>query len=578
MLKNLKITPKLLLLVGVPILAIIAVSVMLSVMMISTTSEIKRILYDEVLTNTSYVLNADRDFYQALSAEDNILYNRGLTTEQIQAHVDAYNENADQTLERITAAVEAVKDNDEILNGFRHDPSGVTTQEAYDDFLNTFGGWRNSVKIESGIGDFKVQMELFDKARESINVMGELFDQYGKYKSEQLMQQMQQRILVIAGLVSLLVVLVLLMAIFISTHIRRSVTASTAYARKLSEGNLAFGVDPRLSATRDELGMLCASMETLRSNLSNILHDMKQGSDRLNETSGTMRTVAREVNHSTKEIASTVAQIAEGATNQADDTQNMANSVEDLGKIIHSNMESSNALQETGIRIDEAARVGLESVRGMTEKTKLTQESFEEILKVIAATTASASKISDASNLIAGIASQTNLLALNAAIEAARAGESGRGFAVVADEIRKLAEQSTSSTKVIDTMLAELIGNIKNINSRSDVMRHTFDEQVDSVNGTRERYEDIANRVIAIREAILAIHQTGSQLEKNRKTVMDVVNSLSSIATENAASAEETSATTEQILATTEEINGISEQVRLQADKMKSLVDTFKLS
>ena len=192
-------------------------------------------------------------------------------------------------------------------------------------------------------------------------------------------------------------------------------------------------------------------------------------------------------------------------------------------------------------------------------------------------TSDSVAKISQASEMIQSISDQTNLLALNAAIEAARAGESGKGFAVVAEEIRKLAEQSASFTKDIREVIEGLRQKSEDSVAMMEKVNSEIEKQTIIRAETDSKFAEIAKEVEIGRTVTNELKDSAAVLEKENRHLIEMVESLSSISEENAASTEEVNAAIDEEAEAMNNIATAQEELADIADMLRAEVAKFKI-
>ncbi|MCT4594142.1 MAG: methyl-accepting chemotaxis protein [Anaeromicrobium sp.] len=368
-----------------------------------------------------------------------------------------------------------------------------------------------------------------------------------------------------------------ILALFMANLIQKPIVEIAKKAKTVADLDLRENIDKKLIKRKDEVGIIGESVQSIIINLRSFLNQVGETSNQVAESSQELSATARQVNLVSEEVARTIEEIALSANNQAKDTQIGTENALDLGTIIEKNQEYLEQLNKSSNIIDRNVKEGLDVVYELVQKTNTTKKATEEIYSTSLEADNSSAAIGSASALIAQIAEKTNLLALNAAIEAARAGEHGRGFSVVAEEIRKLAEQSTKSTKEIDNIVTELINNSKKTVKSVETVKEIIGSQEESVKNIESKYGEISASVEVSLGVIGRLNESGETLEKGKNNILNIMENLSALAEENAASTEETSASTEEQRASVEGMASSSEALSDLAQELQKVISKFKI-
>jgi len=254
--------------------------------------------------------------------------------------------------------------------------------------------------------------------------------------------------------------------------------------------------------------------------------------------------------------------------------QAVANTQEMSASIVQVAGNAERVRSESNIT-DQQVREGRNEVLALSKGMSSISDTVKDVVTEMQSLDHASRQIGEILGLIEEIADQTNLLALNAAIEAARAGEHGRGFAVVADEVRKLAENSASSTKQIGTLVADIQRRTSAVLERTARANNLVQNNAESARNVTQMIETISTRVTEVAQLVSEISIATTEQARASEELAKASEQMGAMTHEAAATMREQAITSNQILENVSEIEARTAQVARASTEQQAAIQAL---
>ncbi|MDO5517180.1 MAG: methyl-accepting chemotaxis protein [Clostridium sp.] len=440
------------------------------------------------------------------------------------------------------------------------------------DDLSSLPLWSNAKDTKEGVYEWK--------SDSGVKFISYLTDEDTQWKLIGYVDQSEisSGLLSIKITIGVAVILCFIIGIFSSLVLAKSITNNidkiNRGVREIAKGNFKDRIEVE---SNDEIGELSENLNLSLDSISGLIKEIESTTNDVYSSASSIASMSEETTASVSEVANAINGVSNGATDQAIAVENTTKTVNNLAESIESVEKNAKNILELSGKTEKLSSDGLEILRVLVEKAEKTKKNTEESSSSVREMNDSIKDINYISDAIAGITEQTNLLALNASIEAARAGEAGKGFAVVADEIRKLAEESKSSTDSIKEIINE-------VNKKSDLSSKVMEETVKmlieqdkSIENTKDIFNQIVDSIEPLVEAIRVIDNLTNNMDADKKKVIDEIESISTISQDVASVSEEVTASAEEVTATMDELTQYADKLNDIAEKLKEELKNFEL-
>ncbi|MCX8123802.1 MAG: methyl-accepting chemotaxis protein [Spirochaetes bacterium] len=372
----------------------------------------------------------------------------------------------------------------------------------------------------------------------------------------------------------------LLFSLFLAKLLAKSLIMKTNIIKEflgtVGQGQLA--VYTKKIAVSDELAEINIAVYDMKENLRKMVELIRLSSLELKETSNNMKISSTKFSEASRDLTAIIEETSSAY-------EEMSSSFEMIVNTIKLQFEQANtvnkeiaAINTSGFnltqQVDSLTGTFNEAINGVEKGKETIQRSVSAITDIsqyLETVETTVSTIND-------VADQINLLALNAAIEAARAGEHGRGFAVVADEVNKLADQTASLVKGIQTTIEQYSTKIKN--------------EIKFISETAQVFELVRDKMLTTQNVLNTTHQFTRELTAQNKSILENIEKLVHLSNEIFNTSNEQQITIDELTKAINSINevathtaeesfaiqSLSEKLEENAKRLLENIEYFKIS